>query len=129
MGKKPFTGADMKQTLCDYRWEELAKKRGGPLKGMKEMILSEDPESGAYTRLVYFKPGFKISKTGKHGFWEEVFIIEGYMIDYASNTTYAKGSYALRQPGIEHGPFGSEVGCTLLETTWYDRAWYEKNNK
>ena len=129
MGKEPFTGADMNNTLFDYKWEELGEEHGGPLPGMKEMILSKDPETGAYTRLVYFAPGFKISVALKHEFWEEVFVIDGHMIDYGTNTIYPKGCYALRQAGVTHGPFGSEIGCTLLETTWFDRDWYEKNKK
>ena len=46
------------------------------------------------------------------------------MIDYGSNTLYTKGFYALRPPGVVHGPFGTELGCTLFETVWYDKDWY-----
>ncbi len=51
------------------------------------------------------------------------------MIDYGTDTLYEKGSYGLRPPGMDHGPFGTEIGCTLLETTWYDEEWYKKNSK
>ena len=51
-------------------------------------------------------------------------VLEGHMIDYATNTLYTKGFYALTPPGVVHGPFGTELGCTLFETVWYDKDWY-----
>ena len=51
-------------------------------------------------------------------------LLEGHMMDYGTNTLYTKGFYALRPPGVVHGPFGTELGCTLLETVWYDKDWY-----
>lgn len=130
MPKEPTTGADMRSTIRgDYKWGDVAKERGGPMKGLKEMMLCLDHKTGAYTRIVYFTPGFKIPAAWKHEFWEEVYVLDGYMIDYGTNTLYSKGDYALRQAGVLHGPFGSELGCTLLETTWFDRDWYGKNKK
>jgi hypothetical protein len=61
-----------------------------------------------------FEPGFKFDKALEHPFWEELLLLEGHMIDF----------YALRPPGVVHGPFGTELGCTLLETAWYDKDWY-----
>ena len=127
MGKEPKTGADMRSTVFDYTWGEVGEERGGPIPGIKEKLLSVDPETGAYTRIVLFQPGFKFSHALNHPFWEELLILDGHMIDYGSDTLYTKGYYGLRQPGITHGPFGTEIGCTLLETAYYDRKWYEEN--
>ena len=127
MGKGPITGPNMNNTVYDYEWGEVGEERGGPIPGIKEKPLSVDPETGAYTRFVLFVPGFKFSHALQHPFWEELLILEGHMIDYGSNTLYTKGSYGLRQPGVVHGPFGTEIGCTLLETVYYDKKWFEEN--
>jgi hypothetical protein len=119
MGKEPKTGADMLSTTYDYEWKDVGVERGGPIKGIREKLLAKDPISGAYTRIVHFEPGFKFSHALNHPFWEELLILEGHMIDYGTNTLYEKGHYGLRQPGIDHGPFGTELGCTLLETTYF----------
>jgi hypothetical protein len=128
MGKTPATNADMRSTIFDYEWKEVGAERGGPIKGIREKLLAVDPESGAYTRIVIFEPGFKFDKALEHPFWEELFLLEGHMIDYGTDTLYTKGFYALRPPGVVHGPFGTELGCTLLETTWYDKDYYLKKN-
>ena len=58
MGKAPATKADMRSTIFDYEWKEVGEERGGPIKGIKEKLLAVDPETGAYTRMVIFQPGF-----------------------------------------------------------------------
>ena len=126
MNKGPATNADMRSTVFDYEWKEVGEERGGPIPGIKEKLLAWDEESGSYTRLAIFQPGFRFSKALKHPFWEELFMVEGHMIDYGTDTLYTKGSYALRPAGIVHGPFGTDIGCTLLETTWYDRDYWLK---
>ena len=127
LSKEPRTSGDMRSFITDYEWKDLAPERGGPLKGLREKLLSLDPDTGAYTRIVVFEPGFRFVEVRNHPFWEELFVLDGHMIDYATNIVYPKGSYGLREPGIDHGPFGTDLGCTLLETIWYDREWYENN--
>ena len=126
MAKQPATNADMRSTIFGYEWGEVGKERGGPIPGIKEKLLSSDPETGAYTRIVIFEPGFKFDKALKHPFWEELLLLEGHMIDDGTNTLYTKGYYGLRPAGVVHGPFGTEIGCTLLETTWHDKDYYLK---
>jgi hypothetical protein len=128
MGKTPATNGNMRNTLFDYPWAEVGKERGGPVPGIKEQLLAVDPETGAYTRIVWFQPGFKFDRPLQHPFWEELFMLEGHMIDYATNTLYTKGCYALRPAGVAHGPFGTDLGCTILETTWYDQEGYRKRD-
>lgn len=127
MAKQPATNGDMRNTNWDYAWKEVGKERGGPIKGIKEKLLAVDPETGAYTRIVFFEPGFKFNKPLQHPFWEELYVLDGHMFDYATSTVYAKGAYGLRPAGIVHGPFGTDLGCTLLETVWYDKDYYVKN--
>ena len=126
MGKEPYTGAACTNSNFDYEWEDL--EIGGTIP-VKRKTLAEDPETGAYTRIIYFPPESKMPEGKTHDFWEEIYILDGYMVDYSTDKVYPKGSYALRQAGILHGPFGSKLGCTILETTWYDRDWYKKNKK
>lgn len=116
----------MRSTVFDYTWGEVGKERGGPIPGIKEKLLALDEETGAYTRIVIFEPGFKFSRALNHPFWEELLMLEGHMFDYATDTVYYKGFYGLRPPGIDHGPFGTDLGCTLLETTWFDEEYYRK---
>jgi len=129
MSKEPRTNADMKNVYYDYTWGEVGQERNGPIKGIREKLLTWDKETGSYTRIVHFEPGFKFDRALNHPFWEELLILEGHMIDYGTDTLYEKGAYGLRPPGMDHGPFGTDIGCTLLETTWYDEEWYKKNLK
>jgi len=124
MGKTPATFADMRSTIFAYQWGEIGKQRGGPIPGIKELLLSEDPETGAYSRIVLFQPGFKFDKALKHPFWEEIYVLEGHVFDHGTGTLYTKGSYGLRPPGTPHGPYEIELGATVLEITWYDKRWY-----
>ena len=124
MGKGPATFADMRSTIFEYQWGEIGKQRGGPIPGIKELLLSEDPETGAYSRIVLFQPGFKFDKALKHPFWEEIYVLEGHVFDHGTGTLYTKGSYGLRPPGTPHGPYEIELGATVLEITWYDKRWY-----
>jgi hypothetical protein len=65
MAKQPATNADMRSTIFDYEWGEVGEERGGPIPGIKEKLLSSDPETGAYTRIVIFEPGFKFDTFGR----------------------------------------------------------------
>ena len=126
MSKQPATNADMRSTIFGYSWSEVGTERGGPIPGIKEMLLSSDPETGAYTRIVLFQPGFRFDRALSHPFWEEIFVLDGHVYDYGTNTLYTKGYYGLRPPGTPHGPYGIELGATVYEVTWYDRPWYEQ---
>jgi hypothetical protein len=114
----------MLSSIFDYEWKEVGQKWGGPIPGIKELLLAEDPDTGAYSRIVLFQPGFKFDKSLKHPFWEEIFVLEGHVFDCGTGTLYTKGSYGLRPPGTLHGPYQIELGATVLEITWYDKKWY-----
>ncbi len=89
--------------------------------GFWEQVLSSDPETGDYTRLMRVDPGADASISGvlTHDFWEEVYIIEGDLTDLTLGQTFTGGMYACRPPGMKHGPFRSESGCKMLEIRYY----------
>lgn len=93
----------------------------GGVKGLSEKILSEDPETGDYTRILQFAPGTDTTPMGvqRHDFWEEVFIIEGGIDDITLNQTFTAGMYACRPPGMPHGPWRSPGGCRTFEIRYY----------
>ena len=70
-------------TDTHYEWRSVE----GDTLGIKEKILSIDPETKSYTRLLKFPPGIKTKETLVHEFWEEVLILEGDLIDGHARTT------------------------------------------
>ena len=81
--------------------------------GHYQKILTEDPDIGFVTRLLKVDPGAASTETFVHDFWEEVYIVEGSQWD--GDRLFRKGMYACRPPGMKHGPYRSEEGCTTLE--------------
>jgi anti-sigma factor ChrR (cupin superfamily) len=81
-------------------------------------VLNEDKETGALTRLLKLEPGATLPKM-KHEICEEIWVVEGVLIDKGRNTIHPKGSYIARNPYMEHGPFESPFGCVLLEFRYY----------
>ncbi|MDQ7864644.1 hypothetical protein RCO48_36750 [Peribacillus frigoritolerans] len=49
-----------------------------------------------------------------HDFWEELYIIEGSLIDLRLNEEFTAGMVACRPPGMEHGPWKSPDGCKIF---------------
>jgi hypothetical protein len=86
--------------------------------GIDEKVLSRDPVSGDVTRLLRFAPGVRTSDTIAHDFWEEVFILEGTIVDLGVDRTFTAGMYACRPPGMKHGPYASPGGALLFETRY-----------
>ena len=99
--------------------------------GQYEKILSKDPETDSFTRLIMSMPDlhssiqdYKFPK-GKllchEDHWEEVFIFKGTIIDTTLNQTFKSGSYACRPPGMKHGPFFHPTGCISFEVKTYGK--------
>ena len=86
--------------------------------GIEEKILSRDPVTGDVTRLLRFAPGVRTPDTIAHDFWEEVFILEGSVVDLGLDRTFTAGMYACRPPGMKHGPYASPGGALLFETRY-----------
>ena len=104
-------------------WEPVAASptggAGGP--GVRQKILSRDPETGDVTRLLRFDAGVETTETITHDFWEEVWILEGELTDLGKRQTFTAGMYACRPPGMVHGPYRVERGCTTLEIRYGQR--------
>ena len=93
---------------------------GSKCTGLRERILSGDPNTGDYTRILRFDPGCDTTPNGvlTHDFWEEVYIVEGSFIDLTLNQEFRAGQYACRPPGMPHGPWKSPNGCTTFEVRY-----------
>jgi len=92
----------------------------GPVPGLSERILARDPKAGVATRMLRFSPGTDTSANGTitHEFWEEVYILEGSIYDTGLGKKFTAGMYACRPPGMKHGPWTSEEGCTTFEVRY-----------
>jgi hypothetical protein len=92
----------------------------GPVEGLTERILANDAEHGVASRMLRFAPGTDTSPNGvqKHEFWEEVYILEGSIHDLTLDQTFSAGMYACRPPGMPHGPWKTEEGCTTFEVRY-----------
>ncbi len=86
---------------------------GGP--GVAQKVLSRDPDTGDVTRLLRFDAGVETAGTIAHDFWEEVWILEGALVDVGLGRTFTAGMYACRPPGMRHGPYRSPEGALLYE--------------
>ncbi|MFD5080988.1 cupin domain-containing protein [Streptomyces sp. NPDC058371] len=88
--------------------------------GVAEQVLAEDATGERRTVLVRWDPGTDTSAEGvaRHGFWEEVYILEGSLHDLTLDETFPRGTYACRPPGMPHGPWTSPDGVTMLVVTY-----------
>ncbi|OJY38435.1 MAG: cupin [Rhizobiales bacterium 65-9] len=96
--------------------------------GIKQKIIAggidEKAGKGNRTRLLKFEPGVYTVSPFVHAYWEEVFLLEGDLIvgndaNGEGGTRFTGYTYAVRPPGVYHGPFKSEKGCILLENHYF----------
>lgn len=96
--------------------------------GVEQKILSgaldEVAKSGSRTRLLRFRPGAYTTAPFVHEYWEEVYLFSGDL--FVGSDSRGEGgerfepyTYAVRPPGVDHGPFKSESGCLMLEVHYY----------
>jgi len=118
-GHKEFHALDLSEG-----WHPLP----GYPQGIQEKIiagaLDEKAKRGNRTRLLRFGPGTYTTKPFVHDYWEEVFLVSGDLTvgndDRGDGGEKFEGyTYAVRPPGVIHGPFKSDTGCILLETHFY----------
>lgn len=99
--------------------------------GIQQKILASDldeaKKTGSRTRLLRFQPGVFTTEPFIHDHWEEVYLVQGDLA--VGNDKQGKGgesfsgaTYAVRPPGVYHGPFKSEGGCMMLEIHYYDET-------
>jgi hypothetical protein len=105
-------------------WETLPGYPAGIQQKILSGALDEKNKKGSRSRLLRFEPGIFTTKPFVHEYWEEVFLVSGDLI--VGNDEQGKGgekfegyTYAVRPPGVHHGPFKSENGCVLLEVHFY----------
>lgn len=100
-----------------------------PGSGVDQKILSgaldEASRRGTRTRLLRFQAGAFSTTPIVHDYWEEVFLVAGDLIVGNDETgeggeSFTGKTYAVRPPGVVHGPFKSKGGCLLLEIHYYD---------
>jgi hypothetical protein len=89
--------------------------------GVEQKVLSRDAATGDVTRLLRFARGVRTDETIAHDFWEEVFILEGSLVDLGLGRTFTAGMYACRPPGMKHGPYASPDGALLFEIRYHRR--------
>jgi len=89
--------------------------------GIYEKILNKDPETGSVTRLLKFDPGVRTTDVLVHDFVEEIWVIEGELIDTRQNLELKKNYYGYRHPGMEHGPYYTKNGATTFEIRNYGK--------
>lgn len=94
----------------------------GPVKGLSERVIFKSPE-GDLARILEFAPGTDTSPNGVqvHDYKEELFIIEGCITDLTLEETFTTGMVASRPPGMKHGPWKTNSGCTMYEVRYYKR--------
>ncbi|WP_031466281.1 cupin domain-containing protein [Sciscionella sediminilitoris] len=89
--------------------------------GVTERVLSRDPEDPEIlTRLANWAPGLDTSAAGviTHDYVEEVYLLEGELHDLTLGKTFRAGEFAMRRPGMPHGPYRTGTGCVMLETRY-----------
>jgi hypothetical protein len=93
------------------------------LPGVWERKLAGDRGTGEYTGLIRYEPGVDTSPVGvrTHDYWEEVYILEGDLIDQTLGKVFAAGMYACRPPQMPHGPWRTDSGVLMLEFRYHLR--------
>jgi hypothetical protein len=101
----------------DVAWTRVP----GPADGLSEQILATVAHSAIATRILRFAPGTDTSANGAqvHDFWEEVYILDGAIFDLELGQEFTAGMYACRPPGMRHGPWRSDAGCTTFEVRYH----------
>ena len=54
----------------------------------------------------------------RHFPWGHGYLLEGELHDLTLGKTFRAGEFAMRRPGMPHGPYRTETGCVMLETRY-----------
>jgi hypothetical protein len=107
--------------LSEEGWRAVAG-----YEGVEEKILSgafdHVARTGAVTRLSRWSAGASVTTPVAHEWCEEVFFVSGSLsIGTASDEVrrMTAGTYAVRPPHVEHGPFFTRDGCLMIEFLYY----------
>jgi hypothetical protein len=118
-GHKEFHGLNM-----DEGWHTPSGYPDGIQQKIIAGELDEAARRGNRTRFLRFASGVYTTEPFVHEYWEEVFLLSGDLIVGSDalgkgGTKFEGYTYAVRPPGVLHGPFKSDTGCLLLETHFY----------
>ena len=97
-------------------WEIIDGSEGN----ISQLTLSEDKNTGDYTRLTWFKSGYYSGLFGSksHTYPEEIFVVSGRLYDEAFDMWLEPGFYASRPPGEVHGPFRADGDVLIFEVSY-----------
>src|SRR5262249_58072425 len=86
-------------------WESVGGSATGGAggAGVSQKVLSRS-EDGDVTRLLRFEAGVETTDTITHDFWEEVWILEGELMDLGKGQTFTAGMDAGGAPRLGHRP-------------------------
>jgi|SRR5699024_5910784 len=89
----------------------------GKVSGLSQRMISGKNDSENLVRILEFAPGTDTTKNGVqvHDYWEEIIIIEGSVYDLTLGQEFSVGMVASRPPGMKHGPWRTDEGCTMFE--------------
>ena len=123
-GQFAKTHREFFQALGDDGWREVPGYAG-----VSEKVLSgafdHRARTGAVTRLSRWAAGAAVAEPVSHAWCEEVYLISGDLrIGTPGNEVeeLCAGTYAVRPPGVPHGPFFSRGGCLMIEFLYYPPA-------
>lgn len=106
--------------FTDFRKFE-AEQIPNSTQGRTQRIISKDEKTGDFVRVSEFAPGVDSTEEGVqvHDYWEEIYIIEGSVIDLTLNKEFTAGMVSSRPPGMKHGPWKSPNGCKMFEVVYH----------
>ena len=120
-GHQEFFQVDM-----EGGWEQPAGYKPGFWQKVLASDLDEVNKQGSRSRLLRIEAGVYSDAPFVHDHWEEVFLFEGDLIvgckQGIGGEQFLAPTYAVRPPGVYHGPFKSIRGCTLFEIHYYDES-------
>ena len=95
---------------ADPEWRTVVEAGGT----RAEKMLNLDASHGTFTKVVKMLPGYRTLNPEVHDYWEEVYYLDGELIETKRNIKLKHGSYECIPPQTAHGPFETKTGCELL---------------
>ncbi len=124
-GAFPKEHREFFDALSKDGWVDVVSHLGGPT-GIRQKTLSGgfdlDAKTGALTRLTEWAAGTVAPDPAAHDWCEEVYLLSGTLsigTPDAEQEVLTAGTYAVRPPHIQHGPFFSRDGCLMIEFLYY----------
>lgn len=114
MGVKPGNYYDVLATSSGFKW----RHPDGEPEGVQEALLNTHKD-GSYTHVLKVEAGTIFPERVSHEFFEEVYYIQGEMVNTKTHKKIRGGAYVLHRPGEYHGPFKCLKTCLILEFRYY----------